>query len=106
MADSQATLVSEPSTSAGGSSCATLAAGAGLQDGGEAGDEKQFVAAFRGRAVRGTKVELPEGFAGVVLSTLGEDEEGGAAEAEKKGGRRRTRGASRRWEDVEDVMCL
>ena len=45
----QATLVSEPSTSAGGSSSATLAAGAGLQDGGEAGDEKQFVAAFQRR---------------------------------------------------------
>ena len=48
-ADSQATLVSEPSTSAGGSSSATLAASAGVQDGGEAGDEKQFVAAFQRR---------------------------------------------------------
>ncbi|EKM50578.1 uncharacterized protein PHACADRAFT_152683 [Phanerochaete carnosa HHB-10118-sp] len=30
---------------------------------------KHFVAAFRGRTVRGTKIDLPEGFAGIVLST-------------------------------------
>ncbi|KIP03823.1 hypothetical protein PHLGIDRAFT_76985 [Phlebiopsis gigantea 11061_1 CR5-6] len=66
--DSQATLVSEATASSSSDSAVTLAPTVSLKSlvGNDAGTH--LTAAFRGRTVRGTKVDLPEGFAGVVLS--------------------------------------
>jgi len=73
--DSQETLVADhlplnpiPSTS----SVATLTGDVDMSqmlDEAASANGKHFVAAFRGRTVRGTQVDLPQGFAGVVLGT-------------------------------------
>jgi hypothetical protein len=74
--DSQATLNADQlaiTRLASSSSTATLAVDDEMLHVDEKREEsssgKHFVAAFRGRTVRGTKLDLPEGFTGIVLST-------------------------------------
>lgn len=113
--DSQVTLVSETPSSSD-ASVATLAgdaemAGAQEKEGG-LGDGRHFVAAFRGRTVRGTKVDLPSGFAGIVLSTPDVTPNGSTAKASsdaQKSTRAKRAASSRRGarkaapvEDAED----
>lgn len=65
--DSQATLVSQASTSFSSGSASTYAGNVGAQAISGEDEGEGLVAAFRGRTVRGAKIDLPEGFAGVVL---------------------------------------
>lgn len=54
----------------------------------EAEEGKHFVAAFRGRTVRGTKIDLPAGFAGVTLSSLDSTPSESSTSALAENGRR------------------
>ncbi|KAI0641982.1 ribonuclease H2, subunit C [Trametes meyenii] len=120
--DSQSTLVENsqsaslpnPSATASGSS-ATLE-DLDMRDAPQSSsqpDSRHFTAAFRGRLMHGLKVDLPEGYAGVVLRAP-EDRKGKSAaprsrtaeEQNSKAGGRSTRRSKRAQDAMEDTEEL
>ncbi|KAI0358227.1 hypothetical protein OH77DRAFT_1421538 [Trametes cingulata] len=102
--DSQNTVVaspSDPSSTAvpsSSNSAATLV-DADMQESSNAsssstGSPRHYTAAFRGRLMHGMKVDLPEGYAGVVLRTP-DDHKPTAPSSGSTGGRTRSKGAVR-----------
>lgn len=119
--DSQATLVEEPEPTPGvgsSSSATTLASSATSPDvmmrdeatGASTSGASHFVASFRGREIRGTKVDLPEGYAGIVLRAPDETKGKGVdsrrkeRDEEKPNTKRRVTRRAKRAQEVIEVQ--